>query len=146
MSTDAAQMRHALAVTAAVLRQGERIDRLSRALTVLSLIGLAVLGTIQDAWPAMLLCAAALLAGLIELWFAMRAGIDAALFQDLAAAEDDPDWEALDAALVRLALMPAAKAGRPAAARIAGALRLPRCQAAALLAQCVSLTLAVWYR
>ena len=47
MSTDAAPMRHALAVTAAVLRQGERIDTLSRALTVLSLIGLAVLGSLR---------------------------------------------------------------------------------------------------
>ena len=156
--------RQTLLVTAALLRQGERIDRLSRALTVLSLIGLTLAAqpfaaqgfTSQPSafWPSAswsfaswamgALSGAALLAGLVELWFALRAGLDAALFED--AARNGPDWASLDAALVGTGLMPEGKAGRPTEARIAGALRLPRWQAGALLAQCVLLVLAALAR
>ena len=136
--------RQALLLTAVLLRQGERIDRLSRALTVLSVIGIAMAGARHGTWLMPSLSGAALLAGLVELWFASRAALDAALFED--AVRDGPDWEGLDAALLRLGLMPEGKAGRPAEARIAGALRLPRWQAGALLAQCVLLVLAALAR
>ena len=135
--------REALALTAALLRQGERLDRLSRALTVVALIGTMVAGTMvagmviraSFVWYAMPMLALAALVGLVELWLAIRTGIDAALFARLAAGESRLDT--LDAALAGLGLMPPAKAGRPLEARIAGARRLLRWQGYALLAQCL---------
>jgi hypothetical protein len=85
--------------------------------------------------PIILLIGAAALTGLAELWFSVRVAIDARLFQSLSVEDDGPDWTALDAALTRLGLSPAAKAGRPPRLRIAGALRLLRYQAAALAVQ-----------
>ncbi len=129
--------RQVLAIVSIVLREGERVDRLSRGLTVASLAGMVAAGMLvgRPALPGMLLLGAAALAGLAEIYLAARVGIDAALFQRLAAGADDPDWAVLDAALTRLGMLPAAKAGRPAAARIAGAARLLRWQIAALLVQ-----------
>ncbi len=45
------------------------------------------------------------------------------------------DFASMDAALEQLGLLPAAKRGRPVAARVAGAMRLLRCQVLALAAQ-----------
>jgi hypothetical protein len=46
-----------------------------------------------------------------------------------------PDFAGTDGALTRLGLLPAAKRGRPAAARVAGARRLFRFQVLALAIQ-----------
>lgn len=142
MSEAATDAREVLAIVAVMLGQGERVDRLSRGLTVASLAGMVAVGLLssRSAVPAMLLLGAAALAGLAEIYFAARVGIDTALFQRLAAGADGPDWSVLDAALIRLGLLPAAKAARPAAARIVGAARLLRWQIVALLAQMGLLT------
>ncbi len=142
MSEAAPDARQVLAIVAVVLEQGERVDHVSRGLTVASLAGMVAVGMLaaRPPLPAMLLLGAAAFAGLAEIYFAVRVGIDAALFQRLAAGADDPDWAVLDAALTRLGMLPAAKAGRPAAARIAGAARLLRWQIAALLVQLGFLT------
>jgi len=56
----------------------------------------------------------------------------------LAIAAETPDFAGTDAALSRLGLLPAAKLGRPAEARVAGAKRLFGFQILALVAQVLS--------
>ena len=125
-------------VTVALVLQGERLDRLSRVLTlgaVLLLLAPRLFG-FETPMPPRLLLGGAVLAGLGELWFAARVAVDAGLFEALAR-DGDPAWDELDAALTGLKLMPAEKAGRSPAARCAGAMRLVRFQAAALILQLV---------
>jgi hypothetical protein len=130
--------RQMVAVASVILGQGIRIDRLSRCLTLASLVGTVSLAMLvgRSAIPVILLIGAAALAGLIELWFSGRVATDARLFHQLSAEADGPNWPVLDAALTGLGLLPESKAGRPAGPRIAGALRLLRYQAAALIVQC----------
>jgi hypothetical protein len=75
------------------------------------------------------------LLGLGELYLAIRVGFDAALFGRLAEAADLFDLARLDRTLSQLRLIPPAKAGRPMAARIAGARRLLIWQGVLLAAQ-----------
>ena len=107
------EARTALAAAASLLGQAEIIDRMSRPLTLAALIGLMVglgvdLGALLTA--GLLIVA---LAGLIELYLALRTGYDAALLQALA------------------------KNGAPGASdpRVAGARRLIVLQAAAFVVQ-----------
>ncbi len=134
--TDSAK-RQMIVVAAALLAQGSLIDRLSRCLTVASLVGTVGVALLvgRSGIAIILLLGAVALTGLVELWFSVRVAIDARLFQSLSAEDDGPDWTALDAALTGLGLMPPGKAGRPPELRIAGALRLLRYQAAALAVQ-----------
>lgn len=136
MSEPDAVERQILTTTAIVLDQGVRLDNMSRGLSMASLIGVVCVGVVtgRASAPSMALLASAALAGLVELWLAMRVAIDAALFRQLATAAT-PDWATLDAALLRLHLLPKAKAGRPAAERIGGTWRLLRGQGAALIVQ-----------
>ena len=124
--------RHALLeVITALLQQGRIIDRWSRLLTVAALILLLV--TIMMGAPKIVL-ALVVLAGIAEIYFAVRVGFDAALFERLR----EPaamDLAALDAALVQLGLLPASRSGRPLDERIAGARRLFYKQGAALAIQ-----------
>jgi hypothetical protein len=122
---------------AALLDQGRTVDRLSRPLTAAALIGILVCPAIMARPPWMVVGFAMLvaLAGLAEAYFAIRAGFDATLFHQLASAPEAPDFTETDAALTRLGLMPAAKLGRPAEARVAGARRLFGLQMLALVAQ-----------
>jgi hypothetical protein len=124
-------------VAAAVLGQGLLINRLSRSLTIASLLGTFGLALLSEhsRFAVILLIGAAAVAGLVELWFSGRVATDASLFGRLSAEVAGPDWEALDAALIGLGLLREAKAGRPAGPRIAGAFRLLRYQAAALIVQ-----------
>ncbi|WP_439817662.1 hypothetical protein [Zavarzinia sp. CC-PAN008] len=124
--------RLAFGIAADLLAQGAVIERLS---LLLSLAGVvyAVLG----AWPIGL---AVLALGLAQGWIALRVGFDARLFARLAQA---PDLDAFDAAMTSQGLMPAAKAGRPAALRIAGARRLMAMQVALLGTQVVVLAVGV---
>jgi hypothetical protein len=126
-----------LATSAIVIGQGKRVDDLSRCLTVASLVGLVSLCLLagHSATPTILLIGTAGLAGLVELWFAGRVATDAALFWHISVMKGGPDWTSLDGALTGLGLLPMAKTGRPAAARIAGAFRLLRLQTAALIVQ-----------
>jgi hypothetical protein len=126
-----------LATSAIVLGQGRRVDDLSRSLTLAALAGLVGLCLVAggSAAPTILLVGTAALVGLVELWFAGRVATDAALFRHMSIMAEGPDWTSLDGALTGLGLLPAAKAGRPPAARIAGAFRLFRFQTAALIIQ-----------
>jgi hypothetical protein len=85
------------------------------------------------------LLAAGLVAALGQTVLALRVGFDAALFRRLSLA---PDLAAFDTAMTALALMPAAKTGRPMAARVAGARRLIVLQGACLVAQVALILLA----
>ena len=126
--------RQTLTTLAILLRQGNRIDRLSRPLTLGALLLLMAHGPLGlTLSPAFLILIAAL--GLAEAWFAARIGLDAALFADLARPESGANLTGLDAALTNLGLLPRAKAGRPLGPRAKGAMRLLQYQMAALLGQ-----------
>jgi len=129
--------RDLLFCAAALLDQGRTVDRLSRPLTAAALIGILVYPTIIGlaSWVLVGFAILVALAGLAEAYFATRVGFDAAVFHQLASAPDAPDFAATDAALTWLGLLPAAKLGRPAEARVAGAKRLFRFQILALTAQ-----------
>jgi hypothetical protein len=120
-----------LEVITALLRQGRTIDRFSQLITVAALI--LLIASIMMGAPKPVL-ALAILAGVAEVYFAVRVGFDAALFERLC----DPaamDLVALDAGLTRLGLAPASRSDRPLGERIAGARRLFYKQGAALLIQ-----------
>lgn len=133
---------------AAVLDTGARLDDLSRVLTAAALIGLMagwVWGTpvapgvwVTPVAPGVSGTPVALVelvliaaAGLAQFWFAARVRLDAALFREASRA----GWAGVDAALMAMTLMQAAKSGRGDAARIAGAMGLLRWQAVAAAAQ-----------
>ena len=123
-----APVREMLWCTAALLDQGRAVDRLSRPVTIVALIGLLIAPAMDSelSWRPVALAIAIILAGVAELYFAVRVGFDAALFHHLASAESPGEavFTATDAALAQLGLLPAAKAGRSVEARAAGAKRL----------------------
>ena len=95
-----------------LLDQGRGIDRLSRLLTAAALIapiGIAVWGVYQPV-PVSLV-ALSVLAGVVEVYLAIRVGFDAALFRHLADAAETGtrDLANLDAALMAIGLVPASK-------------------------------------
>jgi hypothetical protein len=113
------------AVAAALLEQGKGVDAASRLVTVIALFGLLLPAVTQRGTP--LLAAAlglVLLIGVAETYLAIRVGFDAALFRRVADRADAFNLDRLDAALLRLRLIPPAKAGRPIDRRIVGARRL----------------------
>ena len=116
------------AIAGALLRQGAALHAASLALTVAALLAgvlLAFVGAQAGAaWRAV--GAAVLLLGLAEFWLAGRVAFDADLFARLAARGGH--LAAFDRAMLGLGLLPATKAGRPMATRIAGARRLFRLQ------------------
>lgn len=129
--------RHDLAVAAALLEQGHVIDGLSRLLTALALLTLALLIGFS-ARPSLLawtVLGVAIVAGAAQVYFAVRVGFDAALFRWLAAQNHTANFDALDDAMQGQGLLPPAKAGRPLPERIAGARRLFGRQAALLIVQ-----------
>lgn len=145
MSDDTSETRHLLASTAALLGQGTLIDGTARLLTVGALFGLLAHAVADDADPMLVTFAliVAVAAGVAQTWFALRVGLDAALFRQIAATPEE--LPQIDAALVGTGLMPPAKAGRPIAARVRGAKRLLALQAAALLAQLAAVVVAALY-
>jgi hypothetical protein len=114
------------AVTAALLERGRTINGFSIALIIGAILAIAL----RILEPIAL--ALSILAGLAQVYLALRVAFDAALFRLLAG---QPDLDALDAALTELRLLPAAKAGRPLGPRIAGARRLFVAQIAAAALQ-----------
>ena len=126
-----------MSCAADLLDQGRTADNLSRLLTAAALIGFVVYPAAKGPPPLALAAYAILiaLAGFAEGYLAIRVGFDAAVFHRLARAPEPPDFGDTDDALTALGLLPAAKRGRPAEARIAGARRLMRLQMLALLVQ-----------
>ena len=124
------------AAAAALLDQGQRADHLSRLITAAAIV-LLLLPSFLGPPPVLLttILALVVLLGLVELYFAIRVGFDAALFHRWGAVPDGFDCARLDRALLRLGLMPEAKTGRPIAERIAGARRLLAWQGVTLAAQ-----------
>ena len=119
-------VRQLLATTAALLDQGRLTDgcRACSRPRRCSADAVADFGHPPLAAIAVLVLVA--LAGAVEFFLAVRVGFDATLFHRLATEAGAPSFGDLDAALVRLALMPPGKTGRPAAERALGAKRLLR--------------------
>lgn len=139
-----------LAVVAALLRQGALLHGLSRlALLVALLAGLVFVARRQVAWVPALLCSASVFVGFSQTFFAVRVGLDAALFERLARIADVGGAElaaatvALDTALQRQFALPESRQGRDWAQRIAGARRLFRLQQLALGLQWTALLAAL---
>jgi hypothetical protein len=132
-----ASARQDLAVAASLLEQGRTIDALSRLLTAAALLALPLLAAFAplSATIAWIILGLTIAAGLGQIYFAIRVGLDAAIFRALAAQETGPDLAALDRSLQGQGLLPPNKNGRPVEARIAGARNLLIRQAALLVAQ-----------
>lgn len=129
----AAQM---LAAAADLLDQGQIVNRLSVAVTAIA-VAILLLPMLPPSEATLPTAAAVAVIGLVELLFAMRVSLDAALFRRMAedAAAERLDVAAFDAALLALKLMRQGKAGLPIARRFAGARRLLILQGATLLLQ-----------
>ena len=138
--------RDLLLCAAAFLDQGQTVDRLSRLLTAAALITILIGPAITTQPPWILIGSAVLvtLAGLAELYLAIRVGFDATLFRQLANASEAPDFAGTDVALTQLGLLPATKHDRPASTRIAGARRLLGFQIFFLVAQVLSVLAGGW--
>jgi hypothetical protein len=138
--------RELLLCASAYLDQAGTVDRLSRLLTAAALIGILFVPAIaaEPRWMLVGFATLVALAGLVEAYFAIRVGFDAALFRQLAHAPEATDFAGTDAALTGLGLLPAARHGRPAAARVAGARRLFRFQILALVAQVAWVFVGAW--
>jgi hypothetical protein len=132
-----ASARQDLAVAASLLEQGRTINALSLIMTAFSFIALSLLSGFESRTPNLgwVVFVIVFAAGLGQTYFAIRVGLDAALFRGLAAQETGPDLAALDKALQGQGLLPQHKAGRPLAERIAGARRLFNYQSGLLLVQ-----------
>jgi hypothetical protein len=134
-------IRDVLFCAAALLDRGRTVDRLSRPLTAAALLVLPFYAwafsqqSVVLLWCLLLTAAA----GIAESYFAIRVDFDAALFHRQASAPRTPDFAALDTALTRLGLLPAAKSGRPTDERVLGATRLLRLQILAVTVQVLCL-------
>jgi hypothetical protein len=129
-----------LACVACLLDQARTVDRWSRSLTVAVVIAIVIHPAIPGPTSPALAVFAILvvLAGIVEAYFAIRVGFDAALFRQLADAPQPAAFGDLDQALSDLGLVPPVTRSRPAEVRIAGAKRLMRLQVAALTVQLLS--------
>ena len=126
------------ALTAATLAQGRSLHLLSLGLLLPALAALLL----APGGPARVACLAlSLAAGAVQAYHALRSGLDAALFAHWArcwsapaAVDVDADLQAFDQALGSAFGQPA-RASRPLAERVRGALRLLRHQSIALAVQ-----------
>ena len=136
------------AIATHLLAQGAMVHRLSSPLTVASVVAVPLLVLLlppaRYGVPALATLAA--LAGLAELWLALRVAFDARVFALVSRgdASDGLTLAAFDTTMGALGLMPPDKTGRPVAGRLSGALRLLRWQATALLAQVAILLVGAW--
>ena len=127
-----------LLLVAALLRRGRSLDHFSSTLSLVAvLFGLAPWLGAPPSLILALLCAALLVAGLAEKYWALRVALDAELFQGLAESGDqlDSQTHALDQALQKLGLQNAQQNNRAWSHRCQGALGLLRKQALCLLLQ-----------
>jgi hypothetical protein len=130
------------AAVADLLAHGRVIHALSAALTVAGVTAVPVLALLLAGPLELVLATLSVLAGVAELWFALRVGFDARIFERIARGELGLDG--FDAAMTGLGLMPAGKAGRPMPARARGAMGLLARQAALLALQLVLLAGSGW--
>jgi hypothetical protein len=139
-----------IAATAALLDQGQTLNRLARWLTVSAVAGLlAVSLATAPNLASISFLIASILAGLAELHYVLRVGFDARLFRHLleSAESDAPDLSGLDRALSRLGLIRTPthqqtpdqppRSVRSLDARAIGACRLLYAQAISLALQAV---------
>ncbi len=129
--------RQLLAAAAGLLDMGRAMDALSRPLTVLAFAGLLAPLAVPVPLAGLVALLLAGLGGLGGTYAGARVAFDAALFRGLAT--ETGDLALLDGALMQLGLLPARKAGRPMAERLAGAQRLLRRQALLLAVQAAAL-------
>lgn len=125
------------AIAAAYLRQGRALDRISRGLTLLGVGGL--LAATYASAP-LLVSAPVLLVlvfGLVQSYFAFRAGFDAEIFGHLAG--NAFSTTNFDGAMKRLGLFAQDRASRPMSERARGAMALVRRQAIFLALQVLCL-------
>jgi len=145
LSADAPQHdADALATCAAALAAARPLVALSAGFALVAALGIAGAGALAgDVAPALSAWTAALAAGLAAQWLGYRITLDAALFDRLAREATDArlDFARFDAAMLRLALMPRAKAGRDVAARCRGALGLVRALGVAVVVQAALIVL-----
>jgi len=136
-----------LLLVAALLRRGRSLDHFSSALSLVAVaFGLAPWLGAPPSLMLALLCAALLVAGLAEKYWALRVALDAELFQRLAEFGDqlDSQTHALDQALQNLGLQNAQQADRSWSLRCQGALGLLRKQALCLLLQVTVVVLGIF--
>lgn len=136
-----------LLLVAALLRRGRSLDHFSSALSLVAVaFGLAPWLGAPPSLTLALLCAALLVAGLAEKYWALRVALDAELFQRLAEFGDqlDSQTHALDQALQNLGLQNAQQADRSWSLRAQGALGLLRKQALCLLLQVTVVVLGIF--
>ena len=136
-----------LLLVAALLRRGRSIDHFSSALSLVAVVfGLAPWLGAPASLILALTCAALLITGLVEKYWALRVALDAELFQRLAEAGEqlDSQTHALDQALQNLGLQNAEQGGRTWSLRAQGALGLLRKQALCLLLQIVIVVLGIF--
>lgn len=135
-----------LYVCAVLLRRGRLIDRLSTALSLITLtLGLAPLLGYPIGVAQAILCTTVIVLGLLEKYWAARVEIDAELFMHMSQhLEQLPERTAeLDQALHSLGLQQSTRTPRTWTERSKGALRLLRNQLLYLLAQCALMLLAI---
>ena len=136
-----------LLLVAALLRRGRSLDHFSSALSLVAVaFGLAPWLGAPPSLMLALLCAALLVAGLAEKYWALRVALDAELFQRLAESGEqlDNQTHALDQALQNLGLQDAQQADRSWSLRCQGALGLLRKQALCLLLQVTVVVLGIF--
>jgi hypothetical protein len=137
VTTPDATSRQLVAAAACLLDQGRAVDGLSRLLTAAALLVLmlpAVFPASTQRLPAAILVAAALL-GTAETLYAVRVGLDAALFHRLAEGPGPLDLDGIDTALIKLGLIAVPRADGSASSRVGGARRLLYRQSALLVLQ-----------
>lgn len=133
-----------LLACARLLEQGQRLDQLSTAISAVALAGALLAAVHYHLLLVAVLLALILLVGAVEKYWAIRVAFDAALFADVAGADDRVAATAqLDEGLTGLGLMPAANAGRDWTLRCQGALGLLRKQGLAFAAQLLLALVAV---
>jgi hypothetical protein len=130
---------HMLNAVADLLDQGLIIHRLSVALTAIAAAVLLV--PLFPAPPAFIPVAiVVVVAGIAEIFIAIRIGLDAALFRRMAAdaAADQLDAAAYDSAVQALRILPLPWSAKPIPKRVVGAKRLLVFQSAALMVQFIA--------
>jgi hypothetical protein len=120
---------YAAAVMAALFAQGRVLHSLALAL----FLAIFVMTASRAGTVSTTCCATGLVALLAETYFAVRVGLDAALFERLAC-DVEPDLAALDASLASAGLRGTPKTTRSLAERMTGARYLFAFQGAAVVA------------
>jgi hypothetical protein len=118
------------AIAASYLRQGKVLDKISRGLTLVGCVAV-IAGTYASApLPITGLAVLSVLLGLVQAYFALRAGFDAEIFSHLASGAFSATT--FDGSMKRLKLIAADRASRPMSDRARGAMGLVRRQAIAI--------------